>query len=79
MKGRECEYVVVDRVEAVENQADRHRIGPRLQDLAHHLGREAPHSLRPVEEVLVVQPLHADLHHLHRALLQQTLDELRTL
>ena len=72
-------YIVVHRGEAVQHQIDRQRVRLRLQNVAHHLRGESAHALRPVVEVLQVQLLHADLHHLDRALFQQILHQLRAL
>ena len=72
-------YIVVHRVEAVQHQIDRQRVRLRLQNVAHDLRGESAHALRPVVEVFQVQLLHADLHHLDRALFQQTLHQLRAL
>ena len=77
-KGEEAN-VVVDGVEGVEDQIDRHRVGLRLQDLAHHLSSVAALRLRPVVEVLQVVLLHALLHQRDRAVLQQRLHQLRTM
>lgn len=72
-------YIVVQRGEAVQNQVDRQRVRLRLQNVAHHFRGEPADALRPVVEVLQIQLLHADLHHLDRALFQQALHQLRAL
>lgn len=55
-------YVVIDSVEGVEDQIDRHGVRLRLQNLTHHFRRVAALRLRPVVEVLQIVLLHALLH-----------------